>query len=385
MARGLGLLFGGLAGAGGAVADIAKADQAAANDEKRMRTLSDLEEQKQLRIEEVREARKRQAGIQQGSEIEKEAGRLLGEGDAAAINAKFGSSAKAEDVGSLASNPEARKLYGLPENNRLSQLEKRATAAENLGYLEAARESRGLIQVEINNLRNEANDKSTNKRLDMAEANSARSAARQERLASAQIANMGAQMKYQESRDQLQNKKEERLATFNALSGANQDIKSIEKQLSDPMIDESLKGILNAQLVQTREEAGRLRKALAGAGLEGSEKPASKGNFDPANYQLGGKQAPSGGNAAPASQEAEAIRPRLSGPSESFPPKYSEKALDRDRERLNRTYEDKIATIQPGMLKEKQVEIRDWLAYNRSIMTTEQLKQVEKLIAKAGF
>jgi hypothetical protein len=378
-------LFGALAGAGGAVADIAKTDQAATNDENRAKKLAELEEQKQLRIEEVREARKRQAGIQQGSEIEKEASRLLGEGDAAAINAKFGSSANSEDVASLAANPAARKLYGLPEDSRLTQLERRAMAAEKLGYTDSAKNIRDLIQTEVTNLRNKANDESTNRRLDISEAESKRGGDIQDKLAAAQIADMGAQREYQASRDELNDKREQRRATKEALDGKQALIRDLVKELTNPMIDDSQKSLLSGALREAREDAKVLTSALASVGIKGSERPEPKGGFDPANYQLGGKQAPSGGNAAPASQEAEAIRPRLSGPSESFPPKYSEKALDRDRERLNRTYEDKIATIQPGMLKEKQVEIRDWLAYNRSIMTTEQLKRVEKLIAKAGF
>jgi hypothetical protein len=290
---GMGLLFGALAGAGGAVADIAKRDQDSTNEEKRARMLADLEEQKILRIEEARALRQRQAGIAQGSQISSEAKRLLGESDAAALNAKFGTSATAEDAAVLAANPEARKAYGLPAVDRLGSLETRATAAENLGYLEASKEARGLIQTEITNLRNEANDKATNRRLDMAEANSARSAARQEALAAAQIAHMKSQAAYQSNRDELQDKKEARLATYNALNGANQDIKSIEKQLSDPMIDEKLKGILSIQLSTTRDEAKRLRVALAGAGLGGSAVPEPKTGFDPSKYPIGGKPAPS--------------------------------------------------------------------------------------------
>jgi len=288
----MGLLFGALAGAGGAIADIAKKDQDAASDEKRARMLADLEEQKTLRIEEARAQRQRQAGIAQGSQIASEASRLRGQSDAAAINAKFGSNAAAEDVAALDNNPGARKAYGLPELGRLGSLETRAQAAENLGYLDASRETRGLIQAEIGNLRNEANDKATNRRLDLAEANSARSAARQEALAAAQIAHIKAQTAYQSSQDELLYKKEARSATYDALNGANQDIKGIEKQMSDPMIDENLKGILNIQLSSTRDEAKRLRTALARSGLEGSEKPESKTGFDPAKYQIGGKPVP---------------------------------------------------------------------------------------------
>ena len=295
---GIGLLFGALAGAGGAVADIGKRDQDVANDEKRVRMLADLEEQKVLRIEEARAQRQRQAGIAQGSQIASEASRLLGQSDAAAINAKFGSNATAEDVAALAANPEARKAYGLPEVSRLSSLETKAAAAENLGYMEASRDARGLIQAEITNLRNEASDKATIKRLDEMERHNRSIEARNASVAAADLAFRREALKNSTDAELRRADSEKRQATNAAMKNAQTELDKMRVEFANPMLDDKLKPVMQAQINELQKQTSRFRDALAAAGLDGSEKPESKTGFDPSKYPIGGKPSTSASTGA---------------------------------------------------------------------------------------
>lgn len=175
---GLGILLAGISGGGKALAASAAADEESSRRQELMREQSRLEEEKALRIEEARRVATRAAGVRQGQEISAGAGLLQAQrnqADADRINSENagvlgGSNMSAADAATLRNAPaEARKAYGLLGATRQTDLEDRATAAENLGYLDAARETRGMLQTELTNQRNKDVDESTNRRLDMEE------------------------------------------------------------------------------------------------------------------------------------------------------------------------------------------------------------------------
>lgn len=291
---GLGLLFGGLAGAGNALAQDAKRAQALADEQVIAEQRARLEEERLLRIDEARRQRERAGQLRMGEEINTATARMLNEQDAAAINAKFGSTATAEDVAALRSNPEARRAYGLLDATRQSDLETRAAAAESLGYLEAARETRGQLNTEIANQRQDAQDKANTRRLDLQEERqkqqdeyNRRRESRLDRLAEAELAFRQAQAKKLDAREEKQTERELRLATNNALAGVNNQLKSLEKEAADPLLAPEQKEVIRAQMIELRAEGERYRRALASAGLEGSTAPSKP--FDPNDFRTGGQ------------------------------------------------------------------------------------------------
>lgn len=297
---GLGLLLSGLSGAGRGVAASAEQDQRLANEQALADQRARLEEEKLLRIDEVRRGRERQAGVQQGQDIGAETDRLQNQRDAEAINAKYGSNATAEDVQSLRSNPEARQAYGLLASTRQGGLEDRATAAENLGYLDAARETRGALQTEIQDQRQEAQHKSNERRLDQQDERqkaldkyNQRREDRLDRLAESQLAFQKARAGKSDAQAEQSAAREQRAATAAALKGAESDIRGLQKELADPLLAEQQKTVLQDQLNVARSDARRFRSALSSAGLEGSEAPSKP--FNPADYSLGGGSS-GGGN-----------------------------------------------------------------------------------------
>ena len=80
----------------------------------------------------------------------------------------------------------------------------------------------------------------------------------------------------------------QRDATKAVLKAANDDIKSLEKELAGNPMPEQAK-VIQSQLNQARNEASRYRNALAGAGLDGSNGPASPSKpFDPKDFMAKG-------------------------------------------------------------------------------------------------
>lgn len=302
---GVGLILGALSGGGKGLAASADQDAREAAESRLMQQRAQLEEEKAARIDELRRTRDRQAGVKMGEDIDAATSQMQNQRDAEAINASQGSQVSAEDAAVLRNNPAARKAYGLLDANRQTGLEDRAAAAEKLGYLDAARESRGQLQTELTNQRNEANDKSANRRLDQQEARqksldeyNARREGRMDRLASAQLTFQKARAEKEDSRATQIAEREQRAATQSAMKGAEQDIKGLQKEMADPLLAPEQKQVLQRQLEQARREARQYREALSGAGLEGSQVPSKP--FDPDNYALGDKgAAKSGGKSVP--------------------------------------------------------------------------------------
>ena len=254
---GVGILLGGLAGAaqgfGSAIAQQQKFE-----DEKELLTERiKLEEEKQLRIDEITKQRTRQAGILQGQDISAEIARLMNERDATSINASQGSSMTAEDAQILRGKPTARKAFGLEEETRKSILETRALAAENLGYLDAAKEARGQIQTEITNLRNEATDKSTNRRLDLLQNFEERRASRQD-----------ASQAREETRLSESEARERRASTSKSLDSVMADIRSYEKEAADRLIAPERKAVVERQLSVLRNKAEHYQSLLDSVGIK---------------------------------------------------------------------------------------------------------------------
>lgn len=316
---GLGLLFAGLSGAGKGLAAGAEQDQRVADEQKLYAERSRLEEEKALRIDEAKRTRERQAGIQQGQDIGAATSQLQNQRDAEAINAQYGSQASAEDVQALRTNPEARKAYGLLGSTRQTDLQDRATAAEGLGYLDAARETRGQLQTEIQNTRNEKVDESTNRRLDQQETRQAqmdkfsqRREDRLDRLADAQLSFQKSRAGKEDARAEQAAEREQRSATVAAMKGAETDARQLQKELADPLLAEEQKKVLQSQLEVARSDARRFRNALSGAGLEGSEKPPKA--FNPNDFPVGGGKANVSAGSSGATRVANPVQEERSAP-----------------------------------------------------------------------
>lgn len=303
---GLGLLLGGLAGAGRGAAQVGAEDQRALVERDMAAERSRLEEERALRIDEARRSRERAGALKMGEDISAETTRAQNQADADAINAKFGTQMTAEDAAALRGNEEARKAYGLLAGGREGDLEARANAAERLGYLEAARETRGQLQVEQQGKRYDKEFESRERRADLAEKVAAeneqfrrRAQERQDRLAESQIAFQKARASKEDQRYKDQSERELRLATRDALAGVNNQLKSLEKEAADPLLAPEQKEAIRNQMRELRIEGERYRGALAGAGLEGSMAPSKP--FNPADFAFGGKsEAPAQRSAAPA-------------------------------------------------------------------------------------
>lgn len=308
---GIGLLLGALSGGGRGLASSV-AEEQRFNDQSALdKQRSDLEEQKALRIAEANRVATRQAGIQQGQDISNETQRLQNQRDADAINAanagvEGGSNMSAADAATLRTAPEeARKAYGLLAPTRQSSLEDRATAAANLGYLDAAREARGELQTEVQGQRFDQQSKDTNRRLDQQEKRQEALDKYQQRREDRLDRISEAQISYQKSRDSRNDEKseqaavrEERAATVAAMKGAETDVKQLQKEIADPMLAPEQKAVLQGQLDLARADARRFRNALGGAGIDGGQKPT--GTFDPNNYRSGGSSdKPRGGTTVP--------------------------------------------------------------------------------------
>jgi len=295
MAGGLGLLFSGLAGGSKGLA-TGMEDERQTAERASLETLrSNLEEQKALRIAEASRVATRQAGIQQGKDIDSATVQLQNERDASAINAanagvEGGSNMTAADAAVLRDKPEARKAYGLLNPNRQSDLEDRATAAEKLGYLDAARETRGALQTEIADQRYDQQSKDTNRRLDISEANAKAQQEFNNKMEARRLSVAEADIAYRKSRDVSLDAKAtqaaenaQRAATVEAMKNVSKEAKETQLQLADPMKSDEEKAILKGNLETLRLEERRFRNALASVGIEGSESPSKP--FNPADFR----------------------------------------------------------------------------------------------------
>jgi hypothetical protein len=323
---GLGLLLGGLAGAGRGAAQIGAEGERQAFERERMR----LDEERAARIDELRRTRDRAAGLKMGQEIDAAAAGASDQAAADAINARFGSSMTAADAQVLRGNEEARKAYGLLGSTRQSDLEARATAAERLGYLDAARETRGQLQAEIGNQRNLNLDEDSKRRLDLQEKRqqaideyNQRRENRLDRLADSQLAFQKARANKEDNRADQMAEREQRAATVAAMKGAEADVRQIQKELADPLLAEEQKRVLQDQLNVARSDARRFRSALGGAGLEGSQAPAKP--FNPGDYALGGNKPAS----APRQDAPAAARPAPAPAERQSPTAMATAGLDR--------------------------------------------------------
>jgi hypothetical protein len=272
---------------------------------------SKLEEEKFMRIDEARRQRDGAARLQQGQDITSSVRSSQNERDAAAINAANGSTMTPADAEVLRDKPEARKAYGLMAQTRQSDLEDRGNAAESLGYLDAAKESRGQLQTEIANQRNKDIDASTNKRLDIQQEHNAemmkfqmRRENRLDGLAASELAFRKARAGKEDARAEEMASREQRTATAKALDGVNADIKILTRDMAEATSPE-LKTVIQRELDYARGEAKRYRSALAGAGLDGSEDKTAGKAFNPADFPLsGGGKKESASIKTPASTEA---------------------------------------------------------------------------------
>ena len=283
----------------------------------RARAIAEM--QRDFGIEE--EGRKRTNALKMGSDIDKEAGSIRDQRQANSIDDPELRNLSPEELAALRADPEAKKAFGGVLNaSRQSDLEDRATAANKLGYMDAAKEARGEIQTEINNKRAENTDKNAERRADAADKNAAflqkyqmRREDRMDRMAESTLAFQKARANKEDAKSEGMAEREQRAATAKALDGVNSDIKMLAKEAADPMMAPEQKAVVNQQLEQARNEAKRYRSALAGAGLDGSveaPKGEPKEPFDPAKYMSGGKAAPGAQPAKPAQASAPAA-PRV--------------------------------------------------------------------------
>lgn len=296
----MGLLFSALSGAGKALASSAEQDQRVADQKSMEAERARLEEQKALRIDEIRRQRDRQGAVQMGQEITTTTAQLQNERDAAAINAANGSNMSAADAEVLRNNPEARKAYGLLGATRQTDLEDRATAAEKLGYLDAARETRGQLQTEFVNQRSikqdENADAARKDEKEWREKQAALANKREDRMARIAEAELGlrrSQAAKADSRESMAAEREARMATVAALKGAEAEVKQLSKDLADPMLAPEQKAVVQEMLDNARRETKQYRTALAGAGIDSGKAPDKP--FNPADFALGGSKGGDGG------------------------------------------------------------------------------------------
>ncbi len=317
----------------------------------RARAIAEMQDEFAIR----KDDRARAAGMKEGREIDAEVDSRMAARDAADISKVDDPELRnlsREELAQLRTDPEARAKFGvLNAPTRKEELETRASAAGKLGYGEAAKETRGLLQTEIQNERVANADKNAERRADAADKNAEfmqkyqmRREDRMDRMAESTLAFQKARANKEDAKSEGMAEREQRAATAKALDGVNSDIKMLAKEAADPMMAPEQKAVVNQQLEQARNEAKRYRAALAGAGLDGSAE-APKGEpkepFDPAKYMSGGKAAPSTQTAKPAQASASAA-PR----AESRQPK--EMAIDGLDAAISKTARDMAAAGNRG-------------------------------------
>jgi hypothetical protein len=184
----------------------------------------------------------------------------------------------------VASMPaETRKLYDLPVEDEQTRLRRRIKAGEQEGVLDAAKEARGALQTEVNAARDTERNRIADKRADTAMEYQRAAGERADNLARIREANAAKVSSDASERMRIQAERETRLATKDALTNAEAELKRIDAELKntiDPAAQEPLKLVK----MQVQAEAKRYRTALAGSGipLEAEpEKPTTKPNRKP--------------------------------------------------------------------------------------------------------
>lgn len=264
------------------------------------------------------EERKRQGNIAMGTEIDAKAKGMLASNDASAINASLGSTIDPADpeaaatLAAIRENPAAAAAYGLKDVTPIDRVRARGEAARSLGYLDAARESSEEERNLLTDQRNKALDEAAKRRDEIAQ----QQAERQTRVAEATAVHQRAMLKAQEDRATAADKRaeeqaaaNERRATTEALRGANAEIKGLEKELANPMLDPAQAKIVQTQLNTARAEAASYRQALAAAGLPASEPSAPAADNDPLGIRK------KGANGGPAPSSAAAAAPAVASVS----------------------------------------------------------------------
>lgn len=293
-----------------------EADQRAANRELDLKTrLMAADEAMKNRIED----RKRAKAVDQGQAINTGATGLLNTAAAGNINASFGSQIdpanpdSAATLAAIRANPAAMKAYGLPEEDDLTKARARHAAAQNQGDLAAASEVDKDVRNLVGDKRNADKDKTDNRRLDETQAHNMEMEKRQSAMAQATLTYQNRMLEAAKSRDEAQQKREEtkataemRQATGKALDGANAVIKSLEKEVADPMLAPEVQKVSRVQLQRAMAEAEGYRKLLAGAGVDGglpeaTPAAAPAGRPPLSSFEKAGKPAPAPASAAPPS------------------------------------------------------------------------------------
>ena len=294
---GLGMLLGGLAGAGNALADSASQSQKFSDEQALMRERAALEEQKQLRIDEVM----RQRNAAPLNRLQESAQRFSQEdvpvtADPVTQTTSAGAKAAGLQDGLVGMTREQVAAYKNPE--MLAQYDKQIAADNKLAQdavagktrkrtsdeafdaamnnaqtndLEAYKAGVGLLgaKKDIRKMDNEE------RRLDQAEKRQAdldkyqnRREDRLDKLAEMQITRQEIADGKLDLREESALRRSKIDATKAALAGVNNDIKALEKDAADPMLSEAQKQVVNRQLSAARNEAQSYREALSAAGLE---------------------------------------------------------------------------------------------------------------------
>ncbi len=124
----------------------------------RARVIAEMQEEFAVRGE----TRKRESAEKMGRDIDAEVGSRMSRRDAADIAKVDDPELKnltREELAQMRADPKAREKFGiLSAPTRMEELETRASAANKLGYTDAAKEARAELQTEIQNDRNKRTD-----------------------------------------------------------------------------------------------------------------------------------------------------------------------------------------------------------------------------------
>ena len=303
---GMGLLFAGLSGAGKGLSESAVQSQKFSDEQALMQERARLEEEKQLRIDEVTRQRnaaplnRLQALTQQaaGEDVPVEAEPVTATTSAGAKEAGLqdGLIGMTREQVLAYKDPAMLAQYDkqIAADNKLAQgavagqTRKRTSdeafdagmANAQTNDLEAYKAGTGLLSVR-KDLRNADNadrraDQADKRQADSVDANK-RAQDRQDLLAQsrievdqAKIALEYAQSNGASAREVSALKREQINATKAAWNAVNAETKSLEKELADPMLSEAQKIVVKRQLDASRAVAKSYRDALSEAGLMGS-------------------------------------------------------------------------------------------------------------------
>lgn len=220
--------------------------------------------------------RKRALALKQGKDIGTAATGLLNSDVATKINSTLGSEIDPNNpesratIEAIRNNPAAAARYGVEPDSDLVKGKARAEAARGIGDLSAAAEEDKNVRNLVQDQRNVKNDETTNRRLDITETFQKNMQERQQTLAEATLKYQRRMADSADSRATAAESREQRAATAKALDGVNSDIKALEKESADMMLDDGRRKAAQQQLQDARKEAADYRKRLAGAGVPGA-------------------------------------------------------------------------------------------------------------------